>query len=223
LFRFQYERLASPSLDAGQPTSIQSQQMTGDELQFLAARSRVAALRAMLAKTEGAPVRLIETHISWVLIGRDLAFKLKKPIRLPFLDFRTLANRRHSCDEELRLNLRSAPDLYIDVVDVREGPDGPCFGGAGRLLDFAVRMHRFPDGALWSERLAREHSQRGKSMPLHAASSAIIAAPQSRHRSAPSARRPFTTEWSAVLSLLSTLGKPALSERTRSGQDCANG
>jgi len=128
--------------------------MTDDELLLTAARSRVAALRAMLDKAEGASVALIETHISWVLIAGALAYKLKKPVHLPFLDFRTLASRQHFCDEELRLNLRFAPELYLDVVAVREGPDGPCFGGVGRLLDFAVRMHRFPDGALWSERLA---------------------------------------------------------------------
>ena len=128
--------------------------MGDDDMLLIAARSRVAALCAVLEKTEGAPVRLIETHTSWVLIARALAYKIKKPVHLPFLDFRTLASRRYFCDEELRLNLRFAPDLYLDIVDVRDGPDGPCFGGAGRLLDFAVRMHRFPDGSLWSERLA---------------------------------------------------------------------
>ena len=60
----------------------------------------------MLEKTEGAPVRLIETHISWLFIAGALAYKLKKPVHLPFLDFRTLASRRHFCEEELRLNLR---------------------------------------------------------------------------------------------------------------------
>ena len=128
--------------------------MADDELFLIAARSRVAALRAVLEKTEGAPVRLIETHISWVLIAGALVYKIKKPVQLPFLDFRTLASRRYFCDEELRLNLRFAPDLYLDVIDVRDGPAGPCFGGEGPLLDFAVRMHRFPDGSLWSERLA---------------------------------------------------------------------
>ena len=117
-------------------------------------RARVAALRAQLESREGAPVRLVETHVSWVLLARELAYKIKKPVRLPFLDFSRLAERRRSCDEELRVNRRFAPDLYLDVVEVRQGSAGPSFGGAGEVIDVAVRMRRFADGALWSERLA---------------------------------------------------------------------
>ena len=116
-------------------------------------RVRAVALQAMLEAQEGRPVRLIETHISWVLLAGTLAYKFKKPVRLPFLDFTTLAARRRFCDEELRLNRRLAPALYLDVVDVRDSPQGPGFGGAGRVLDVAVRMRRFPDGVLWSEML----------------------------------------------------------------------
>ena len=122
------------------------------------ARERLASLRASLQEREGAPVRLIETHISWVLLAKSLAYKLKKPVQLPFLDFSTLAARRHFCEEELRLNRRLAPALYLDVVDVCDGPQGPIFcgepGNDGPVLDVAVRMRRFPDGALWSEMLA---------------------------------------------------------------------
>ena len=125
------------------------------EIEALAvARERVMALRASLEACEGRPVRLVETHISWVLLTDSLAYKLKKPVKLPFLDFTTLAARRRFCEEELRLNRRLAPSLYIDVVDVCDGPQGPQFGGAGRVLGVAVRMRRFPDGALWSEMLA---------------------------------------------------------------------
>ena len=119
-----------------------------------AGRARVEALRTALEAIEGAPVRLIETHISWVLLAGHSAYKLKKPVRLPFLDFTTLAARRHGCEEELRLNRRLAPGLYLEVVELRDGPSGPGFGGRGALLDVAVHMRRFPDGALWSERLA---------------------------------------------------------------------
>ena len=118
------------------------------------ARHRMEALRASLEATGGEPVRLIETHISWVLLAGALAYKLKKPVRLPFLDFTTLAARRRFCAEELRLNRRLAPSLYLDVVDVRDGPAGPMFGGDGPVIDAAVRMRRFRDGALWSEMLA---------------------------------------------------------------------
>ena len=117
-------------------------------------RARVAALRAQLESRERAPVRVIETHVSWVLLARELAYKFKKPVRLPFLDFSRLAERRRCCDEEVRLNRRFAPDLYLDVVEVRQGPAGPSFDGAGEVIDVAVRMRRFADGALWSERLA---------------------------------------------------------------------
>jgi aminoglycoside phosphotransferase family enzyme/predicted kinase len=127
----------------------------GNEEQGVAlARTRMAALRAGLEVREKAPVRLIETHISWVLLGAREAYKIKKPVRLPFLDFTALDDRRRFCEEELRLNRRLAPALYLDVVAVRDGPAGPTLDGAGAVVDFAVRMRRFADGALWSERLA---------------------------------------------------------------------
>ncbi|MGZ5265622.1 MAG: bifunctional aminoglycoside phosphotransferase/ATP-binding protein [Caldimonas sp.] len=128
--------------------------MAADSEPLTAARARVALVRAALEAEDGAPVRLIETHISWVLLAGTFAYKLKKPVRLPFLDFTTLAARRHFCAEELRLNRRLAPDLYLDLVEVREGPSGASLGGAGEPVDVALRMRRFPDGALWSERLA---------------------------------------------------------------------
>ncbi|MEP7301893.1 MAG: AAA family ATPase [Caldimonas sp.] len=118
------------------------------------ARARVAALRGALEAAEDAPVRVIETHVSWVLLARQLAYKIKKPVCLAFLDFTSLAERRRCCDEELRLNRRFAPDLYLDVIDVRQGARGPSFGGSGEVVDAAVRMRRFADGALWSERVA---------------------------------------------------------------------
>ena len=118
------------------------------------ARARVLALRTWLQTSESQPVRLVETHISWVLLADALAYKIKKPVRLPFLDFSTLVARRRYCGEELRLNRRLAPSLYLDVVEVCDGPNGPRFGGAGRVVEVAVRMRRFPDGALWSEKLA---------------------------------------------------------------------
>ena len=128
--------------------------MSPNDDPLASARDRVSALRSSLEARDGRPVRLVETHISWVLLADSLAYKLKKPVRLPFLDFTTLASRRRFCEEELRLNRRLAPSLYLDVVDVCDSPAGPMFGGAGRVLDVAVRMRRFPDGALWSERLA---------------------------------------------------------------------
>ncbi|MFP4335952.1 MAG: hypothetical protein ACLFQC_10830, partial [Wenzhouxiangella sp.] len=61
-------------------------------------------------------VELLQTHISWVLLAGDYAYKIKKPVDFGFLDFSDLAGRRHFCQEEIRLNRRTAPDLYCDVV-----------------------------------------------------------------------------------------------------------
>ncbi|MBK1717719.1 AAA family ATPase [Thiocystis violacea] len=90
----------------------------------------------------------IETHISHVLLAGDYAYKLKKPIDLGFLDFSTLERRHHYCEEELRLNRRLAPELYLDVVAVTGSADRPRIGGEGPILEYAVRMHRFPQSAL---------------------------------------------------------------------------
>ncbi len=99
-------------------------------------------------------VRLVETHISRVFLAGDFAYKLKKPVSLGFLDFRALESRRHFCFEELRLDRRFAPGVYLDVVAVVRGPDGPCVAGEGEVLDFAVRMRRFGDDALLADRVA---------------------------------------------------------------------
>jgi uncharacterized protein len=131
------------------------QPMSPQDREFANALGRVQALRSALEAREGRPVRLIETHISWVLLAQTLAYKLKKPVKLPFLDFSTLEARRHYCSEEVRLNRRLAPDLYLGVVDVCESATGPVFGGEGERVDAAVCMQRFPDGALWSEQVAQ--------------------------------------------------------------------
>ena len=128
--------------------------MDDERVAMVESRRRAEGLRAALEERGDGPVRLVQTHISWVLLTRALAFKLKKPVRLPFLDFRTLAARAHYSREEFRLNRRLAPALYLDVVDVCEGPSGLRLGGDGRVVDVALRMTRFRDGALWSERLA---------------------------------------------------------------------
>lgn len=103
---------------------------------------------------------LIETHISWVLLTADIAYKIKKPVKLPFVDYASLEARRHFCEEEVRLNRRLAPGLYLGVAHVADSPGGPRIDGPGTLLDYAVRMKRFPHGALFSEKLAagRLHS-----------------------------------------------------------------
>lgn len=112
-----------------------------------------------LARRLGA--RLIETHISWVLLARDEAWKLKKPLRLPFVDYSSLEQRRRCCETELRLNRRYATSLYLGVVRITGSDDAPEPAGddlqrspTEGVIDYAVRMHRFDDDALWSRRLA---------------------------------------------------------------------
>ncbi len=95
-------------------------------------------------------VELLETHISWVLLAGDYAYKLKKPVELGFLDFRSPEARRFYCDEELRLNRRTAPQLYLEVVPVTGSDADPRIDGEGRPIEYAVKMRRFPQEALLS-------------------------------------------------------------------------
>lgn len=104
---------------------------------------RVDAWRTTL----GEPTTLIETHISRLVLGATRVWKFKRPVTLPFVDYAPLAARERFCEEELRLNRRLAPDLYLGVTRLADTP-----GGA--TVDAAVCMQRFPDGALWSEQLA---------------------------------------------------------------------
>jgi aminoglycoside phosphotransferase family enzyme/predicted kinase len=91
-------------------------------------------------------IELVETHISWVLLTGPFAYKVKKPLRLDFLDFSTLEQRRHFCEEELRLNRRFAPELYLDVVPIGGRVDAPRIG-ATPALEFAVKLRQFPPDA----------------------------------------------------------------------------
>ncbi|MEW5786672.1 MAG: AAA family ATPase [Pseudomonadota bacterium] len=93
------------------------------------------------------PPRLIETHISWVILAGGFAYKLKKPLDLGFLDFSTLDKRQACCREELRLNQRLAPHIYLDVVPVTGTPAAPRLGGDGPVLEWAVKMRAFPADA----------------------------------------------------------------------------
>jgi len=101
-------------------------------------------------------IRPLETHISWVLLTGDYAYKIKKPVNLGFLDFSTVEMRSHYCKEELRLNRRLAPDVYIEVVPVRGTAETPHIGGDGPVLDYAVKMREFPQEALASRMLERD-------------------------------------------------------------------
>lgn len=89
------------------------------------------------------PVELVETHISWVLLTPDFAFKIKKPVTFGFLDFGTLEKRLHYCREELRLNRRLAPELYLDVLPIAEKNGTLAIGETGNApVEYALQMRR---------------------------------------------------------------------------------
>lgn len=116
---------------------------------LLAALARPAAFAHPVASVE-----VMETHISWVLLAGDYAYKIKKPVVLPFADFGTLTARRHYCDEELRLNRRLAPQIYLGVVPIAGNPDSPTMDGDGTVLEYAVKMRRFSQDDLFDQLLA---------------------------------------------------------------------
>ena len=106
-------------------------------------------------ETAGEQIDVIETHISYVLLTGRYAFKIKKAVDLEFLDFSTLAARRHDCEEELRLNRPLAPSVYLDVVAITGTVETPVIGGHGPVLEYALRMRQFSQDALFSDMLAR--------------------------------------------------------------------
>ncbi|MCK9395355.1 MAG: AAA family ATPase [Methylobacter sp.] len=116
-----------------------------------------SSLTLIKALSEITACRVIETHISWVLLTGQYVYKIKKPINFGFLDFSTLEKRRFCCDEELRLNKRLAAGLYLEVVPITGTEDRPQLGGAGVAIEYAVKMIRFPTGQLLGE--YAEHGQ----------------------------------------------------------------
>ncbi len=98
----------------------------------------------------GAVVRR-ETHMSWIFLAGEKAYKLKKPVRFPYLDFSTLARREAACRAELRLNRRLAPNVYLEVVPLTQSGGALSIGGTGAPVDWLVLMQRL------DERLMLDH------------------------------------------------------------------
>ncbi len=99
-------------------------------------------------------IDFLETHISWLFFADNKVYKVKKPANLGFLDFSTLEKRRHFCHEEVRLNRRLAPDLYLGVASITQKKDGTLrIGGNGPIVDHAVEMIRLPESRLMSQLL----------------------------------------------------------------------
>ena len=124
---------------------------------------KLSALIAAMSKGEFYPhhpswVELRQTHISYVFLAGPYVYKIKKPLRLPFLDYSTLAQRHHFCQEEIRLNRRLAPATYLAVVPIRR--EGERFSLAesssadGHIVEYAVKMNRLPEDQMLSFRIA---------------------------------------------------------------------
>src|SRR5438552_1476826 len=110
-----------------------------------------------------ATVEHLQTHISHVFLADPYAYKLKKAVRFPFLDFSTAERRREACVEEVRLNRRLCPGVYLDVVPITGSPAEPRLGGAGPALDHLVAMRRLPARGMLPQLLATKRV-RGESI-----------------------------------------------------------
>jgi aminoglycoside phosphotransferase family enzyme len=99
---------------------------------------------------ESKEVSVIETHISWVVLTGEFAYKIKKPIKFSFVDFSTLEKRQFYCNEEMRLNSRLAPNLYVGVVAITGSHANPSFDQSGDVIEYAVKMRQFSQSSLLS-------------------------------------------------------------------------
>ncbi len=174
-----------------------------------------ALLDPAVSPLAGRPIELMETHASWVLLAGEHAYKIKKPVTLPFLDYGTLAKRRAACDAELRFNRRFAPELYLDVVGITGSPAAPRLGGAGDAIEYAVEMVRFEEATRLDHLAARDEL-----LPAHMSLlAAAIADVHARAAAAPAAARFGTPEvvTAPALENFVELGKlmPAAADRLR--------
>jgi aminoglycoside phosphotransferase family enzyme len=117
--------------------------MTRDD----AATSRETDQGSLLCFLAGAEpgMRRVDTHASIVFLGKDRVLKVKRAVRLPFLDYSTLEKRKRACDEELRVNTAFAPQLYRRVVPITQSEAGIAIDGKGTPVEWAVEMARFDE------------------------------------------------------------------------------
>lgn len=142
-----------------------------------------------------AAVELIETHISWILLTGEYAYKLRKPVNLGFVDFSTPERRHWFSLEELRLNRRLAPELYVDVRSIHGPVHNAHLGGAGAVIDTVVKMRQFPQSQLLPAVLERgeldaEHLEDLAKDLARFQAAAAVAAPDSGFGSASAVTAP---------------------------------
>lgn len=113
-----------------------------------------------------AQVSALETHMSWVFLTEQHAYKLKKPVRWEFLDFSTIAARRRDCEAEVHLNRRLAADVYLDVVPLTADAGRLAIDGRGHVADWLVKMRRLPRERMLDSLIARGEARPADLQPL---------------------------------------------------------
>ncbi|HSR36509.1 MAG TPA: hypothetical protein VLL73_04940 [Desulfurivibrionaceae bacterium] len=101
-----------------------------------------------------AEIKLVQTHISYVFLAGDFVYKFKKPVNFGFLDFTTLEKRKHFCEQELVLNRRLCPDLYLGIVPVNEQGGALSLSGPGEPVEYGVKMARMPEAGMMANFIA---------------------------------------------------------------------
>lgn len=108
-------------------------------------------------------IQVVETHISWIILTGDFTYKIKRPVHLSFLDMRELERRHELCEEEVRLNRRLAPEIYLEVCTITGTGAAARLGGPGEPVEYAVRMRQF-DRANELDRLVAGHALQVKEL-----------------------------------------------------------
>ena len=104
-----------------------------------------ALLESSIYNHDATDLRLVQTHISFVLLAGDYVYKFKKPVDFGFLDFSTLEKRKHCCEQELVLNRRLCPEIYLDLITVNKEKEEFSLNGDGEVVEYGVKMARMPE------------------------------------------------------------------------------
>jgi len=121
-----------------------------------------ALLRSEIYPHPAEDIRLVQTHISFVLLAGNMVYKFKKPVDFGFLDFSTLEKRRQCCEQELLLNRRLCPGIYLDLITVTAEGEEYALNGTGEVIEYGVKMTRMPEermmiNLIQADALGREH------------------------------------------------------------------
>jgi len=100
-------------------------------------------------------IKMVQTHISWVFLAGDFAYKIKKPVDFGFLDFTTLEKRKRFCRRELEINRMFSPEMYVDVLPLNKSDDAIKINGKGQAIEYAIKMKQLPQEKLMDKLLDR--------------------------------------------------------------------